>query len=210
MTGRIGPAELSALARLGTATLGEVAGAEARLRVIDRAIAPIAPPGPRAAGHAFTVRCKPGDNLAIHLALAEIGAGDTLVVDYGGSLDTGPFGEIMALAAQVRGAAGLVIDGAVRDRAEIAALGFGVWARGLAIPGTAKADRGQVGAGCVIAGTEVRQGDLVLADGDAVIVVDPGAAAGLIERGTERLTREATVMDRIRAGETTCEIFNLK
>ncbi|MDG4649281.1 RraA family protein [Roseibacterium sp. SDUM158017] len=207
MTTRLGAHELEALARLGTATIGEVGGA--RIRIIDGAIRPLDPSRARVAGHAFTVRCGPGDNLAIHLALARIGAGDMLVVDYGGSEDSGPFGEIMALAAQTRGAVGLVIDGAVRDRAEIIDLGFPVWSRGIAIPGTTKVDRGLVGQGCRLSGTDVDHGDIVVADADAVVVFDPGEATGILERGTARLEREAMIMERIRAGETTCEILGL-
>lgn len=208
MTTRLGARELEALARLGTATIGEVGGA--RIRILDGAIRPLDPSGTRVAGHAFTVQCSPGDNLAIHLALARLEAGDLLVVDYGGSKKSGPFGEIMALAAQTRGAVGLVIDGAVRDRAEIVGLGFPVWSRGIATPGTTKSDRGRVGLGCRLSEADVNQGDIVVADGDAIVVFDPGEAAGILERGAARLEREAKIMERIRAGETTCEIFGLE
>ena len=64
--------------------------------------------------------------------------GDVLVVDYGGSTESGPFGEIMALACQLRGIAGLVTDGSVRDSARLIEMGFPVFARGLNIRGTTK------------------------------------------------------------------------
>jgi 4-hydroxy-4-methyl-2-oxoglutarate aldolase len=207
VTGRLGPSQLEDVARLGTATIAEVAGPG--LRILDRGLCPLWPEAKRVAGHAFTVQCKPGDNLAIHLTLSLLEPGDFLVVDYGGSTETGPFGEIMALASQTRGARGLVIDGAVRDRSEIKAMGFPVWCRGVAIPGTTKTDRGNIGKGCRIAGTEVRQGDLVVADGDAVVVLDPRDVPDVVTNGRARLEREAAIMDRLRAGETTCEIFGL-
>ncbi|MBF9030129.1 RraA family protein [Rhodobacterales bacterium HKCCE3408] len=201
------PAQLQDLARLGTATIGEVAGSACR--ILDRSIRPLAPAAHRVAGYALTVRCRPGDNLAIHLALARAQPGDMLVVDYGGSLDSGPFGEIMALAAVTRGCMGLIIDGAVRDSAEITTLGFPVFCRGLAIPGTTKSDRGDVGTGCRVGGVDVRQGDLVVADGDAIVVFDPARFTHIMTEGAARMAREATIMDRIRRGETTCEIFGL-
>jgi hypothetical protein len=71
------------------------------------------------------------------------------------ALDSGPFGEIMALACQMRGIAGLVIDGAVRDSAQIAALGFAVFARGLNIRGTTKQDRGQIGGPVTLGGATI-------------------------------------------------------
>ena len=115
------------LLALGTATVAE---AWPQARLIDAPLRPLAP-GMVLAGRALTVRCRPGDNLALHLAMDRAAPGDVLVVDYGGSLESGPFGEIMALACQLRGINGLVIDGAVRDSAQIAALGLsGLRARG--------------------------------------------------------------------------------
>ena len=126
----------------GTATLCE---AWPSARLIDRPLRPLAP-GMAVAGPALTVSCQPGDNLALHLAIAAARPGDVLVVDYGGSLGSGPFGEIMALASALRGIAGLVIDGAVRDSAQIAAAGFPVFCLGLNIRGTSKRDPGRIGA----------------------------------------------------------------
>jgi 4-hydroxy-4-methyl-2-oxoglutarate aldolase len=207
LTHRLGPEQLDALAALGTATIGEVAGSE--VRILDAGIQPLAAPAVRTAGHALTVQCRPGDNLAIHLALAQVTATEILIVDYGGSTSSGPFGEIMALAAKTRGARGLVIDGTVRDRFEIVTMDFPVFCRGTAIPGTTKQDRGQIGVGCAVGGISITQGDLVVADADAIVVFDAGNAEDILAEGAARLRREADIMERIRNGETTCEIFGL-
>ena len=69
--------------------------------------------------------------------------------------------------------------------------------------------RGRVGTGCTMAGQEVRQGDLVVADSDAVVVFDPADVPDIVEKGRARLDKEAEIMERVRAGETTCEIFGL-
>src|SRR5215831_8127890 len=66
----------------------------------------------RMAGTAFTVRTRPGDNLAIHHALQLVGPGDVIVVDGGGDETRALVGEIMKNIAEYRGAAGYVIDGA--------------------------------------------------------------------------------------------------
>ena len=198
-----GPADLLTY---GTATLGE---AWPQARVIDAPLCPLAP-GMALAGRAVTVRCKPGDNLALHLAMAQAGAGDVLVVDYGGSCGSGPFGEIMALACQLRGIAGLVTDGAVRDSAQIAALGFPVFARGAEHPGDGEAGPGR---GWCAAGN--RRGDR--ADGrycaggcrcgcGAWRADDLTAALAACDL---RAQREAVMMDRLRAGETTLQILGL-
>ncbi|MSU90802.1 RraA family protein [Rhodobacteraceae bacterium 2CG4] len=207
MTPRPALDDLAALAALGTATIGEVAGGA--VRILDGGLRPLAPHAPAVAGVALTVRCRPGDNLALHLALAQAQPGDLLVVDYGGDVSTGPFGEIMALAADIAGIRGLVIDGAVRDSTAIVRMGFATFCRGIAIAGTAKRDRGAVGAGCTVGGVDIRPGEVIVGDGDAVIAVDPGAMPGIIAEGRTRLSNEEQVMDRLRRGETTCEIFGL-
>jgi 4-hydroxy-4-methyl-2-oxoglutarate aldolase len=193
------------LLALGTATLGEAWPAS---RLVDAPLRPLRP-GMALAGPALPVRCRPGDNLALHLAIARATPCEVLVVDYGGSLDSGPFGEIMALACQIRGIAGLVIDGAVRDSAQIAGLGFPVFARGLNIRGTTKTDRGEVGAPVTLGGAAVAPGDVVVADADAVLVIDAGDLAPALAAAKARAAREAEMLDRLRGGETTLSILGL-
>lgn len=193
------------LLALGTATVGEAWPAA---RLVAAPLRPLAP-GMVLAGSALPVRCRPGDNLALHLAIAQAGPGDVLVVDYGGSLDSGPFGEIMALACQLRGIVGMVIDGAVRDSAQIAALGFPVFARGLNIRGTVKQDRGVIGAPVAVGGATIAVGDLVLADADAILVLAAADIAPALAAARARAEREAQMMDRLRQGETTLTILGL-
>ncbi|AZB65962.1 RraA family protein [Cereibacter sphaeroides] len=193
------------LIALGTATLGE-AWPGARLPGLP--LRPLAP-GMALAGPAFTVRCRAGDNLALHRALAVARPGEVLVVDYEASLDSGPFGEIMALAAMARGLAGLVIDGAVRDSAQIAALGFPVFARGLDIRGTTKTDRGQLGAVLRFGRASVGPGDMVVADADAVLILPRDEAGAALAEGRARAGREEEMKRRIAAGETTLAILGL-
>lgn len=193
------------LAALGTATLAEVAP-DARLPEVPwRAVAP----GMRMAGPARTVRCRPGDNLALHLAMDRARPGELIVVDYGGSVASGPFGEIMALACQLRGVAGLLIDGAVRDSEQIAALGFAVFARGLNIRGTLKADRGEQDALLTLGGVQIGPGDVIVADADAVLVLPAALAEDAARAGEARAARERAMIDRLRAGETTLDILGL-
>ena len=190
---------------LGTATVAEAWPAA---RLVAAPVRPLAP-GMALAGPALPVRCRPGDNLALHLAIAAARPGDVLVVDYAGSLDSGPFGEIMALACQMRGIAGLVIDGAVRDSAQIAALGFAVFARGLNIRGTTKQDRGQIGGPVTLGGATIAACDVVLADADAIVVLAAGDLAPALAAARARADREAQMMERLRQGETTLSILGL-
>ncbi|MGP3698476.1 RraA family protein [Rhodobacter sp. NSM] len=196
------PADLLAL---GTATLAE-AWPPARLPGLP--LRPLSH-GMALAGPAFTVRCRPGDNLALHRAMAAAQPGEVLVVDYGGSLESGPFGEIMALSCRSRGIAGLVIDGAVRDSAQIAAAGFPVFARGLDIRGTSKTDRGETGCVLDFGRATVAPGDVVVADADAVLILPRGDAEAALAAGRERAAREEEMKRRIAGGETTLSILGL-
>lgn len=193
------------LAELGTATIHEAARGA---RLIDLPLRPVAP-GMRAAGPARTVRCRPGDNLALHLAIARATPGEIIVVDYGGSETSGPFGEIMALACQMRGIAGLVIDGTVRDSMEITALGFPVFARGIDIRATVKDDRGQHDVTLTLGGATIAPGDMIVADSDAIIVLPARGLQDALDAAETRAAKEARMMDRLRAGETTLEILGL-
>ncbi|MBM1218702.1 RraA family protein [Ponticoccus sp. SC2-23] len=164
----------------------------------------------RVAGPACTVRCTPGDNLALHRAIAVAAPGEVIVADYGGSIDSGPFGEIMALACRMRGVAGFVINGAVRDSAEIVEMGFPVFARGLNIRGTVKSDPGALDIVLEIGEARIAPGDYVIADNDAVIIVPADRAHDALEAGRARAEGEARMMDRLRAGETTLQILGLE
>ena len=193
------------MAALGTATIGEAAPSA---RIVALPLSPLAP-DMVAAGPALTVRCRPGDNLALHRAIAAAVPGDVLVVDYGGSTESGPFGEIMALACQLRGIAGLVTDGSVRDSTRLIEMGFPVFARGLNIRGTTKRDRGEIGQPVTLGGVRIERGDLVVADADAVLVVPAADADAALSAGEARAAKEARMMERLRAGETSLQILGL-
>jgi 4-hydroxy-4-methyl-2-oxoglutarate aldolase len=193
------------LLRLGTATVYEAAGAEGGL---DPGIRP-AWPGARLCGAALPVECSPGDNLAIHLAVEAAEPGAVLVVDTRGHL-AGYWGEVLTVAGQARGVAGLVIDGGVRDSEGLARLGFPVFARGLSILRTVKHEPGRVGEPVVVGGAAVRAGDVVLADADGVVVVRAERLAEVVEASRARVAREDRVMERLRAGELTLDLLGLR
>jgi RraA family protein len=122
-------------------------------------------------GPALTVRTRHGDNLVVHKALDLARPGDVLVVDAGGHTDRAILGGLMCRYAQIRGLAGLVIDGAVRDVDDIEALGLPVYARAVTHVGPYKDGPGEIGGPVTIGGTVVRSGDVVVADRDGVVFV---------------------------------------
>ena len=155
---------------------------------------------PRVAGPALTVRTRPGDNLVIHRALDLAEPGDVLVVDAGGSLERAVLGEIMARYAATRGLAALVIDGAIRDVEGLAAGPVAVFALGVNHLGPYKDGPGELHGPVQAGGTVVRSGDVVVGDGDGVVVLPHERVAEVVALGQERLAAEEEQFAEIAAG----------
>jgi 4-hydroxy-4-methyl-2-oxoglutarate aldolase len=196
---------MNRLAQYPTATIHEAYGGKgafpSMLRPID--------PARRLFGRAFTVEAAAGDNLWIHRALLAAAEGDVLVCSVAGAYEHGYWGEILTVAAMVRGIAGLVIDGGIRDADRIEALGFPVFCLRLCIRGTTKHRDapGRLGEPLMFGDCLVKTGDLVVGDRDGLVAVDAVEIESVLKAAAEREAKEASVMKRLRAGETTMEIF---
>lgn len=120
-------------------------------------------------GPVRTIRCFQ-DNGLVKSTLATPGNGAVLVVDGGGSLGTALMGDMIAESAVANGWAGVVINGAIRDREAIAALDLGVKALGSNPRKSAKASAGEVDVDVVIDGVTFRSGVTVWCDPDGILV----------------------------------------
>jgi regulator of ribonuclease activity A len=116
-----------------------------------------------------TVRCF-RDNALVKSILATPGDGSVLVVDGGGSLESALVGDMIAAAAVSNGWAGLIVNGAVRDRAVIATLPIGVKALGSNPRKSSKEGAGDVDVPVTFGGTSFRPGAHLWADADGVLV----------------------------------------
>ncbi|MDQ6683795.1 MAG: ribonuclease E activity regulator RraA [Pseudomonadota bacterium] len=121
-------------------------------------------------GQVATVRCFE-DNSLVKAALDEAGQGRVLVVDGGGSLRRALVGGNVAAAAVNNGWAGVVVHGAVRDVAELAALDLGIFALALNPTPTEKRNQGERDVALQVEGVWIRPGDLLVADADGVVVL---------------------------------------
>ncbi len=142
-------------------------------------------------GPARTVRARSGDNLMLHRAIDLARPGEVVVCDGGGDLAIALAGDLMISHAAKRGIAALVIDGAVRDLASIAALDIGVWARGATPAGPYKDGPGEIGFPVACGGQVVAPGDLVAADEDGVVVVPRADAEAVIAAAEAHAAKEA-------------------
>ncbi|NSX14717.1 4-carboxy-4-hydroxy-2-oxoadipate aldolase/oxaloacetate decarboxylase [Cupriavidus taiwanensis] len=202
---RTAPEIVDAARGIPTATLHEAAG---KIGALPSVIKPVAP-GFRLCGPAATVHAPGGDNLWLHRAIYAARPGDVLVVSVSDAFEHGYWGEVMSTASQVRGLAGLVIDGCVRDGVLLEEIGFPVFARGLCIRGTGKdfGARGWINAPVAIGEVTVHAGDLIVGDGDGVVCIPRDRAAKVVDAGQAREANEAEQCRRLRAGETTLDIF---
>jgi regulator of RNase E activity RraA len=152
------------------------------------------------AGPALTARTRPGDNLAVHVALEAARPGDVLVVDARGDTTYAALGGLMARYAATRGVAGIVIDGAVRDYEELSGGSLPVFARGLSHMGPFKTGPGELHGPVSIGGMVVNDGDLVVGDADGLVVLPAGRAARILDEGERVVANEKEQEKAIDAG----------
>ena len=137
-------------------------------------------PGQVVAGPAFTVRTRPGDNLVVHKALDLARPGEVLVVAAGGRNDRAILGGLMGQYATSRGIAGLVVDGAVRDRSALDRLAPPVFATGLNHLGPYKDGPGELRGPVSLGGVAVQDGDIVIGDEDGIAVIPRARAEEIV------------------------------
>jgi 4-hydroxy-4-methyl-2-oxoglutarate aldolase len=174
-------------AELSPTTLADVLG---RDQVMSLGIRPLWGPMPRVAGPAFTVRCPPGDNLMLHAAIYRAEPGSIVVVESGDVGFALAGGNVCAVAHR-RGIAAFVLDGVIRDLAEVRDLGFPVFARGvIPIPGT-KAAALPLNIPIECGGVHVSAGDIVVADEEGIVVTPAGRAAEVLEAARAKAAGDA-------------------
>ena len=191
---------------VGVATVHE---AQRRTGLLAARIGP-AWPGARAAGSAVTVKVPVGDNWMVHVAVEQCREGDIVVVSPTAPSEHGYLGELIATALSARGVRGFVIDGGVRDVAELREMDFPVWSSLVSALGTVKERLGDVNAPIGCAGQRIEPGDVVVADDDGVVVVRRENAAKVLAACREREAKETASRARYAAGEVSLDVQGLR
>jgi regulator of RNase E activity RraA/2-keto-4-pentenoate hydratase/2-oxohepta-3-ene-1,7-dioic acid hydratase in catechol pathway len=209
---------LSGLREVGTATLASVARKRG-LNTLTLDGLRSTRPEQKMAGYARTVRYLPlREDLAGALgllnaqkrAIEQIRPGEVLVIEARGEVTAGTIGDILALRAQVRGAAGIITDGAIRDSAALAALDIPVYHAAVhpAVLGRRHVPwETDVAVAC--AGVTIQPGDLLVGDADGVIVLPPDRAAEILAEAREQERQEQFIAERVAAGESSDGLFPL-
>jgi regulator of RNase E activity RraA len=155
------------------AAVSPTAYADAQLgreQFMDIGIRAVWSPIPRMAGPAYTVSCPPGDNLMLHAAIYRAEPGSIIVVQ-AGDVNYAMSGGNVCAVAQQRGIAGFVIDGVIRDVAEVREAKFPVYCRGVVpVPGK-KQKLGTLNQPITCGGVTVNAGDMVVADEEGIVVI---------------------------------------
>lgn len=162
-------------------------------------LTPYHSPAPMA-GTAVTVRTRGGDNLAILRAYDFCRPGDVMVVDADGDLSNALVGGIMTFGAAKMGLAGMVLNGAIRDVAEIRERTFPVYARGVSHRGPFKDGPGEINVPVNIGGMVVNPGDIIAGDQDGLIAFAPTLAQEVITKALAQHAKEEATMEAIREG----------
>ncbi len=179
-----------------------------RTQVMDAAIKPVMP-GTVLCGQARTVTGMVGDCGIVCIACVDARAGEIVVVDSDGVEDTAVWGAVMTEAAVIRGIGGAVIDGAVRDVAEIRESGLPMFCRSVVPRGPHEGFGGIIDARISVAGVPVSPGDIVLGNDDGVTVVPLERASQILVAAQAHLKKEEDWLRKLKAGKTIPEVFEM-
>ena len=175
--------------------LGRTAAMNSRIQSLSN--------GSKLIGPAMTVQVPPIDNLMIHKALTLVKPGDVMVIDAGGDNSCALLGMLMVQTARKLGVAGMVVDGDIRDAAEIRQTGFPIFVAGISPNGPMKEGPGEINYPISCGGKTVMPGDIIVADDDGVVVVKKEHAKNCIEDVKKVIEKEEKRLAEIEAGETT-------
>ena len=151
------------------------------------------------------------DPYDVEIALVDdLQPGDVAVFACNGPTDRiAPWGELLSTAAQVRGAAGCVTDGLVRDVKPIRAMGFPVFHGGIGpLDSKGRGKMMEMDCKVVCAGVELAAGDYVFGDADGVVIIPAAAAEEAIAKALEKVAAENRTRDELLAGRTLRDVFD--
>lgn len=194
---RVSPEVVAQFRTIPCAVVSDCMG---RLSAGGAALRPMHDGGTVLAGPAYTVKTRPGDNLAVHKAIDLARPGDVIVVDAGGMLTNAIVGEMMLTHAETRGLAGVVIYGAIRDYGHVRRHDFPVFAAGVTHRGPYQSGPGEVNVPIAIDGMVIAPGDLVLGDDDGLLCVPYAQTAEIHGEAAQRLAGETAQRERVRNG----------
>ncbi|MFT0532326.1 4-carboxy-4-hydroxy-2-oxoadipate aldolase/oxaloacetate decarboxylase [Castellaniella hirudinis] len=203
---RADAAAVQHLSQFGVATIHEAMGRVGLMKPVMRPVWR----GAKLCGTAVTVLLQPGDNWMLHVAAEQIQPGDVVVAACTADSTDGFFGDLLATSFKARGAAGLIIDGGVRDIDTLESMNFPVFAKAISARGTIKATLGSVNIPVVCASAAVSPGDVVVADTDGVVVVPAALAAAVAAKAQAREDNEVSKREIFASGVLGLDYYKMR
>jgi 4-hydroxy-4-methyl-2-oxoglutarate aldolase len=145
-----------------------------------------------------------------HAVMAEIEPGDVVVLTMPEPAPVALVGELLATQAAAYGAAALLVDGAVRDVEELAAMGLPIWARWVRIRGATKTSVGATGKPVQVGGCVIHPGDAVVLDADGAAVVASARVGEVLEAARVRAAKERGKRAALEAGALSYDLDGLR
>jgi 4-hydroxy-4-methyl-2-oxoglutarate aldolase len=194
------------LARLGVATVYEASG---RQGLVDEDFIQLIP-GSGVAGPARIAVCGPADNRTVHEAAARTRPGDIVVLTMDNPVPVALVGDLLATQLKAQGAAGVLVNGSVRDADTLRELGLPVWTRWIRVRGAGKAHRGTMDRPAIVGGALIRPGDAVVMDGDGVVVVAADRIDEVVAASRAREAKEAEARRQYLAGGLSYDLHGFR
>ena len=197
---------LQTLARLGVATVYEASGREG---LVDEDFIPLLPEA-KVAGPARIGLCGPGDNRTVHEVAAHVQPGDVVVLTMHNPVPVALVGDLLATQFMSHGAAGLLVNASVRDADVLRELGLPIWTRWVRVRGATKRHRGVVDQPVIVGGARIRPGDIVVMDGDGVVVVAADRVDEVVAASEAREAKEAVARQKYLAGALSYDLHGFR
>jgi 3-hexulose-6-phosphate synthase/6-phospho-3-hexuloisomerase len=186
---------------VSTASISDVTGQK---YAFSHNIRPLIP-GIKVAGRAVTVRTEPGDPGKPTEAVGIATKGDIIVIDARGSEESACWGGNDSIGSKVKGLSAVIVDGAIRDTAEIMDMHFPTWCRAVTPRVGGEKRGGEINVPITCGGVRVNPGDVIMADDDGIVVIPSEEAAEVLEKSIEREALEKGIKAKVLEGLTLAE-----
>jgi len=198
--------KIARLAELGTATVYEAAG---RQGLIDLPLTQVVPKS-RVAGKARTVLCGQGDNVMVHACIEHIQPGDIVVLAQPESQAVALIGDMLVTQMAAAGAAGVLLNGSIRDLEELVELDLPIWTQFVRVRGATKTEAGRLNIPVAMGSNIIYPGDIVVMDADGAITVRPSRLDEILEKAEARAAKEDALRERYKNGERSYDMRGMR
>lgn len=198
--------DITRLSELGVATVYEASGRDG---LIDIQLFQLIP-NSCIAGPARTAFCGQDDNLMVHAVIEQIQPGEILVLSMPEPAPVALIGELLATQVKVKGAAGILVDAAVRDLSELIELGLPIWSHFIRVRGATKAKIGELNKTVTVGGMNISTGDIVVLDADGAVCVKHERVDEVLKASEERLAKEDALRKKLLAGQISYDLHGLR